>query len=66
MSWDNNAPIRFQLGTIALWNLFFKRGTIDGNNPALNVIKDSLVGARQFEDLTKAPLPVSMEAKHGR
>lgn len=61
MSWDNNAPLRFQLGTIALWNMFFRHGTIDGNNSALNLVKSSLVGARQFDDLTKAPLPVSME-----
>ena len=60
MSWDNNAPIRFQLGTVALWNLFFRRGVIDGNSPTLKVLQESLVGARQFEDLTKAPLPVSM------
>ena len=62
MSWDNNAPIRIQLGTVALWNLFFRRSAvIDGNNTTLNMVKNSLVGARQFEDLTKAPLPVTME-----
>lgn len=61
MSWTTNAPIRFQLGTIALWNLFFKRGVVNGNDPALQLIKQA--APKQFEDLTSAPLPATMEKK---
>jgi len=61
MSWTHNAPIRIQLGTVALWNLFFKRKTINGNDPTLQLLKTA--SPRQFDDLTSAPMPATMEAR---
>lgn len=64
MSWDTNHTLRFKLGTVALWNLLTKCRVIDGTDQTLALIKTH--APEQFEDLTKAPLPTTMEARFGR
>lgn len=68
MSWTSNAPIRFKLGTIALWNLLTQKRTIDAQSPTLGLLKSSFERmadvtpgvTNEFEDMTTRPLPTTL------
>jgi hypothetical protein len=72
MSWDSNAPIRFKLGTIALYNLLTQRRAIDAQSPTLGLLKAGFerlaeVHAysvrNEFLDMTTRPLPTNLERR---
>lgn len=71
MSWTSNAPIRFKLGTIALWNLLTQKRTIDAQSPTLGLLKSSFERMadvtpgiiNEFEDMTTRPLPTTLERR---
>lgn len=60
MSWNSNAPIRFKLGTIAIYNLLTRR-VIDGSDPTLGLLKERAPAL--FQDLIESPNPTTMEGR---
>jgi len=65
VSWNSNAPIKFKLGTVAIWNLLTRR-IIDGSNNRHGVTLGLLRGIAPalFEDLITSPTPTTMENKN--
>lgn len=59
MSWNSNAPIRFKLGTVAIWNLLNRR--VVKNDVSLGVLRGAAPAF--FEDLISAPTPATLEGK---
>lgn len=57
MSWTNNSPIRFKLGSVALWNRLTKR-VVDLRDPTLGFLQKH--APEQFKDLVEAPRPATM------
>ncbi len=57
MSWESNAPIRFQLGSIVIWNRLTKK-TVDLRDGALTQLQK--FAPEQFQDLMSAPRPFAM------
>ena len=57
MSWHVNNPIRFHLGSIALWNLLTKTN-INLRDGVLTRLAEAAPAL--FKDLVEAPRPVSM------
>jgi len=57
MSWAVNNPIRFKLGTIALWNALTKN-TVDLRDGTLQFLQEAAPAI--FKDLVESPRPVSM------
>lgn len=57
MAWDSNQPIRFQLGSIAIWNRFTK-GTVNLRDGVLTQLQKW--APEQFEELMTAPRPKAM------
>lgn len=57
MSWTSNTPIRFRLGTLAMWNLLTKR-VVNLKDPTLSYLKEAAPAL--FEDLVSSPRPTSM------
>jgi hypothetical protein len=57
MSWEVNSPIKFRLGTIAIWNRLTKR-VVDLRDPTLGFLSEA--APILFKDLVEAPRPVSM------
>lgn len=60
MSWNTNAPIRFKLGTVAIWNLLTRR-VVKGSDKTLSLLKERAPAL--FEDLVKSPTPATMEGR---
>lgn len=57
MSWENNSPLHFRLGTIALWNRLTKN-TVDMKDGVLVALQKW--APEQFEELITAPRPRAM------
>lgn len=57
MSWHNNSPIKFKLGTIAIWNRLTKR-VVDLRDPTLGFLQEAAPAV--FKDLIEAPRPIAM------
>ena len=57
MSWATNAPLRFRLYDICLWNRLTKR-TVDLRDGTLTFLQEAAPAL--FKDLIEAPRPVSM------
>ena len=60
MSWETNHPIKFRLGTTAIWNRLTKR-TVDLRDGVLQKLAEA--APILYKDLTEAPLPTTMERK---
>ena len=57
MSWATNSPIRFHLGSVALWNLLTKTN-IDLRDGVLTKLAEAAPAL--FKDLVEAPRPATM------
>ena len=57
MSWANNSPIRFYLGSIAIWSRLTKTN-IDLRDGVLGKLQEAAPAL--FKDLIEAPRPVAM------
>jgi hypothetical protein len=60
MSWATNNPIRFHLGTVAIWNRLTK-STVDLRDGTLQFLQEAAPAL--FKDLVEAPRPVAMGDK---
>jgi hypothetical protein len=58
VSWHNNTPIRFHLGTLAIWARLTKN-TVDLRDGVLQKLQDSAPAL--YKDLIEAPRPTTME-----
>lgn len=57
MSWHNNTPIKFRLGTIAIWNRLTK-STVDLRDGVLQKLQDA--APVLYKDLIEAERPTAM------
>jgi hypothetical protein len=57
MSWNSNAPIKYKLGTIAIWNRLTK-STVDLRDGVLSKLQEAAPAL--YQDLISAPRPNSM------
>lgn len=62
MSWNSNAPIKFKLGTIAIWNKLTET-TVDYRDGVLSKLAEAAPAL--FKDLVESPKPTSMEKNNG-
>jgi hypothetical protein len=62
MSWHNNAPIKFRLGTIAMWNRLTAT-TVDLRDGVLQKLQEAAPAL--YKDLIEAPRPEAMGDNRG-
>ena len=58
MSWNSNAPIRFKLGSVALWNIMQKSHINKRDYATLAYLSER--ASAFYKDLSEAPRPVAM------